>query len=315
MTHGAITVLFKKGDKSNVSLLNVAYNILAKSLVCRLSKHLPGLVERDQGAFVQGRSILNNILTVIETLEIVQIEALDMAILLLDVEKVYDKVGWTFVLTTLKKMGFRTAFCSWIKAMYTFSSSVVMINGHLSTLFQLSRSLRQWCPHAPLVFVLQLEVLLNWIRRKLDIRGLQLHNGEECRVKAFGSLDQLEEIHLSAAYPLHTQCGMGDETGGKGRRGEIPWSANQPPIGGVDTRLAAAAEHYGKARVVGNGAAFVLDREGTGGQCSVALNFVVHDHGERTGSWGGKSDQEAGGEIHMETTGTVSRGLYLQSGL
>ncbi|GBG84645.1 hypothetical protein CBR_g39021 [Chara braunii] len=98
MTHGVITLLFKKGDKSVVknwrpmSLLNVSYKILAKSLARRLSKHLPKLVENDQGAFVQRRSIFNNYVTAIETLEIVQSEGLDTAVLLLDLEKAYDKM-------------------------------------------------------------------------------------------------------------------------------------------------------------------------------------------------------------------------------
>ncbi|GBG71943.1 hypothetical protein CBR_g10880 [Chara braunii] len=185
MTHGVISVLFKKGDKAEVrnwrpiSLLNVSYKILAKALARRLSRFLPELVEKDQGAFVQGRSIFNNIVTAIETLEVVQKENLDTAILLLDLEKAYDKVGWTFVLTTLRKMGFSEGFCACIIDMYTYSTSSVMINGHLS-----ARSLRQGCPLAPLVFVLQLEVLLNRIRKHPNIRGLRLHTGEECKVKA-----------------------------------------------------------------------------------------------------------------------------------
>ncbi|GBG71179.1 hypothetical protein CBR_g8481 [Chara braunii] len=69
-------------------------------------------------------------------------------------------------------------------ALYTVSTSAVMVNGHLSEPFALSRSLRQGCSLAPLVFVLQLEVLLNRIRKHPDIRGLQLHTGEECKVKA-----------------------------------------------------------------------------------------------------------------------------------
>ncbi|GBG77122.1 hypothetical protein CBR_g23448 [Chara braunii] len=132
MTHGVITVLFKKGNKSDVSfwrpisLLNVAYKILVKSLARRLSRHLPGLVEQDQGAFVQRRSIFNNIVTTIETLEIVQTEELDMAVLSLDLDKAYDKVGWTFVLTTLKPMGFGPGFSSWIKAMYRLQSRLLL---------------------------------------------------------------------------------------------------------------------------------------------------------------------------------------------
>ncbi|GBG68398.1 hypothetical protein CBR_g2942 [Chara braunii] len=190
MSHGVISVLFKKGDKAEVrnwwsiSLLNASYKILAKSLARRLAQYLPELVEGDQGAFVRGRSIFNNIVTAIEVLEVVQSEVLDMAVLLLDLEKAYDKVGWAFVLTTLKWMGFGEGFCAWTKTLYIFSTSAIMINGHLSEPFALSRSLRQGYPLAPLVFVLQLEVLLNRLRRHPDIRGLQLHTGEECKVKA-----------------------------------------------------------------------------------------------------------------------------------
>ncbi|GBG79859.1 hypothetical protein CBR_g30124 [Chara braunii] len=99
MTHGVITVLFKKGDKAEVrnwrpiSLLNVSYKILAKSLARRLSKCLLELVEKNQGAFVQGRSIFNNIMTAIESLEVIQEENRDMAVLLLDLEKAYNKSG------------------------------------------------------------------------------------------------------------------------------------------------------------------------------------------------------------------------------
>ncbi|GBG77670.1 hypothetical protein CBR_g24116 [Chara braunii] len=189
MTQGVIALLFKKGDKTDIRnwrpiSLNVSYKILAKALAHRLAKYLPKLVEGDQGTFVQGRSIFNNIVIAIETLEVVQEKNLDMAILLLDLEKAYDKVGWTFVFTTLRRMGFGEGFCAWIKAMYTFSTSAVMVNGHMSESFALSRSLRQGCPLAPLIFVLQLEVLLNKIRKHPDIRGLQLHNGEVCKVKA-----------------------------------------------------------------------------------------------------------------------------------
>ncbi|GBG68546.1 hypothetical protein CBR_g3090 [Chara braunii] len=190
MTLGVISMLFKKGDKTEVrnwrpiSLLNVSYKILAKTLARRLGSHLPGLVEGDQGAFVQGRSIFNNIVTTLEVLEWVQSEDMNTAVLLLDLEKAYDKVGWPFVFTTLSRMGFGAPFCKWLVAMYTVSASVVMINGHLSAPFELSRSLRQGCPLALLLFVLQMEVLLNKIRRNRLIKGLTLHSGTQCKVKA-----------------------------------------------------------------------------------------------------------------------------------
>ncbi|GBG78145.1 hypothetical protein CBR_g26181 [Chara braunii] len=174
MTHGVISVLFKKGDKA------------------------------------EGRSIFNNIVTAIETLEIVQKEELDIAVLLLDLEKAYDKVGWPFVLTTLRHMGFGEGFCAWVIAMYANSTSAVMINGHISETFSISRSLRQGCPLAPLIFVLQLEVLLNRIRRHPDIRGQQLHTGEQCKAKALAddlfAVSVNTHTSLSALKSAMSEC-------------------------------------------------------------------------------------------------------------
>ncbi|GBG67274.1 hypothetical protein CBR_g88563 [Chara braunii] len=209
MTHRVITMLFKKGDKADVknwrliSLLNISYKILAKTLARRLAGHLPDLVQGDQGAFVQGRSIFNNIVTAIEVLEVVQSENVDVAVLLLDLEKAYDKVGWTFVLTTLRHMGFGPGFCKWTIAMYTCATASVAVNGHLSLPFRLTRSLRQGCPLAPLRFVLQMEVLLNRIRRHPDIRGLQLRENSACTVKALtDDLFTVCENSVSTLYAL-----------------------------------------------------------------------------------------------------------------
>ncbi|GBG86522.1 hypothetical protein CBR_g41585 [Chara braunii] len=121
-------------------------------------------------------------------------ENLDLAVLLLDMEKAYDSVGWSFVLTTLRKMGFGLGFCKWVVAMYTVATSLVQVNGHLSRHFELSRSLRQGCPLAPLLFVLQLEVPLNCIRRHPRIRGLQVARDRECRAK-----DLADDLFLISA--------------------------------------------------------------------------------------------------------------------
>ncbi|GBG77079.1 hypothetical protein CBR_g23405 [Chara braunii] len=112
MSRGIISVLFKKGDKSEIrnwrpiSVLNVSYKILAKVLARRLGRYLPDLVKEDQAAFIKGRSIFDNIVTTIETLEIIQDNQLDMAVLLIDLEKAYDRVNWSYVLSTLDWMGF-----------------------------------------------------------------------------------------------------------------------------------------------------------------------------------------------------------------
>ncbi|GBG87840.1 hypothetical protein CBR_g45996 [Chara braunii] len=99
MTRGVISLLFKKGDRSEVrnwcpiSLLNVVSKLLAKTLATRLRNRLPGLVKRDQGAFVQGRSIFEDMVTAIEALELIERDNAGVAVLLLDLEKAYNRVA------------------------------------------------------------------------------------------------------------------------------------------------------------------------------------------------------------------------------
>ncbi|GBG83099.1 hypothetical protein CBR_g36717 [Chara braunii] len=87
MTRGIISLLFKKGDRSDtrnwrpISLLNVVYKLLAKLLANRLGHYSPGLVQRDQGAFVRGRSIFENVVTAIEALELIERDELDVTVL------------------------------------------------------------------------------------------------------------------------------------------------------------------------------------------------------------------------------------------
>ncbi|GBG78001.1 hypothetical protein CBR_g25934 [Chara braunii] len=204
MTRGIITLMFKKGDKSLVknwrpiSLLNVSYKILAKSLATRLGAALPLLVGKDQGAFVKGRSIFENIVTAIEVLEVVSEEDMEMTVLLLDLEKAYNRVNWAFVMTSLKEMGFGVCFCRWVKVLYTYSTAAVMVNGKCSAEFPLSRSLRQGCPI--LLFVLQMEVLVNSIRTNMVIKGMKLSEEKECKIKALA--DDLMAVCTSKGNSL-----------------------------------------------------------------------------------------------------------------
>ncbi|GBG66019.1 hypothetical protein CBR_g54999 [Chara braunii] len=208
MCRGVITLLYKKGDKQNVrnwrpiSLLNVAYKILAKVLARRLAPILPALVGTDQGAFVKGRSIAENILVAMGALEIIGRERRQVMVAMLDLEKAYDRVNWSFVLAPLEHMNFGTGFRKWVEAMYCSSTATVLVNGKRFQEFSLSRSLKQGCPLAPLLFVTQMEILLNALRTSPRIRGLKLQEDGEVRTGAIA--DDL--LLITEATPESTQA-------------------------------------------------------------------------------------------------------------
>ncbi|GBG69768.1 hypothetical protein CBR_g4599 [Chara braunii] len=112
-------------------------------------------------------------------LEIISKERRQVMVAMLDLEKAYGRVNWSFILATLEHMNFGILFRHWISAMYCSSTASVIVNGRRSQEFILSRSLRQGCPMAPLLFVIQIEVLLNSLRAAPLVKGLQLGGGVE----------------------------------------------------------------------------------------------------------------------------------------
>jgi len=68
MTSGVITLIFKEGDRANlvnwrpITLLNVSYKVLAKTLQLRLQGLLQEVISPEQSAFLPLRYILDNVL-------------------------------------------------------------------------------------------------------------------------------------------------------------------------------------------------------------------------------------------------------------
>jgi hypothetical protein len=64
-------------------------------------------------------------------------------LLLIDFEKAFDTVEWSFIEKTLQFYGFGSSLQKWIKAFYCDISSAVTNNGHVSEFFSLGRGVRQ----------------------------------------------------------------------------------------------------------------------------------------------------------------------------
>ena len=67
----------------------------------------------------------------------------------LDIEKAFDNVDWTFILTVMQKMRFGEKWIKWIKWCISTISFSVLVNGTPTGFFQSSRGLRQGDPLSP----------------------------------------------------------------------------------------------------------------------------------------------------------------------
>ena len=77
----------------------------------------------------------------------------------LDIEKAYDHVSWSFLLTILEKIGFPNKWRKWISFCISTVRFSILINSEASGFFSSSRGLRQGDPLSPLLFILVIETL------------------------------------------------------------------------------------------------------------------------------------------------------------
>ena len=185
MRTGVVTLLEKKGkDRLEIAnwrpitLLNLDYKLLTKTLGHRLKKVLPGLIGKEQNGFVPGGSIFFSAHTIRDLLFYCKKENLDLILLALDYSKAFDSLDFEFIFKTFETFNFGDNFKKWIKILYTGGKSCISNNGNISQCFDIERSTRQGDPISPLVFILGLEILLIAIRSDENIQGIKVENNE-----------------------------------------------------------------------------------------------------------------------------------------
>ena len=176
-----IALLPKSDDRSRVqnfrpiSLLNTLYKIVAKVYANRMKPLLHNWILPSQTGFVPNRCILDYIFLAFEAIEWTLENKQALSMLLLDFEKAYDRVNWTFLKHTMTRMGFQSTWIQQVMSLNENAAAAVIVNGEQSKTFKLQRSVRQGCPLAPYLFLLTVDVLGQMLQHSAHgVKGLQL---------------------------------------------------------------------------------------------------------------------------------------------
>ena len=192
---GLITLAPKDGDnldprnKRPITLLNVDYKILAKTLSSRLASLMPDLIGSYQTCSVPGHSIHQNLWFVRDLIYYTSDRNLPCALVSLDQEKAFDRVDHHFLWKVLHKFNLHSTFITWIQTLYNGVLGKVIVNGFISDPFSINCGVRQGCPLSPLLYALFCDVLAQLFHSCNTLKGVLIPGG--CQVKCTAYADDI----------------------------------------------------------------------------------------------------------------------------
>ena len=182
----AVIKLIEKKDKDKrfiknwrpISLLNIDIKLLNKSLATKLKNVLPNIIRSDQTAYVYVRFIGQSARLLSDILEITNNLNIGGYMITMDIEKAFDSMDHSFLISTLEKLGFGASFIKWIEIILYDQESCVMNGGFSTGYFTLERGARQGDPISAYLFIIVLEIFFIMVRANNDIKGINIFNFE-----------------------------------------------------------------------------------------------------------------------------------------
>ncbi|KAK1287822.1 hypothetical protein QJS10_CPB19g00354 [Acorus calamus] len=149
-----------KHMKSNGSPGPNGFMILAS----RLQKVLPLLVSPSQTAFIKGRKISHSILLAHKLVRYLsKASGKGRAAIKIDLQKAFDSIRWPFIKEVMKGMNTSNVWIDWVMTCIQSPRFSVLINGSPFGFFESSSELRQGDHISPLLFVLSMKFLSQWL--------------------------------------------------------------------------------------------------------------------------------------------------------
>ena len=127
---------------------------------------------------MERRYIGENIRLLHDVLRYAETKILPGLLLMVDFEKAFDSVSWTFIEKALDFLNFGPDIEQWVKAFYASASTCVLVNGHYSSWFNIGRGVRQGDPLSPYLYLICAEVLSIMVRENEKIKGMNINNKE-----------------------------------------------------------------------------------------------------------------------------------------
>ncbi|XP_062108179.1 uncharacterized protein LOC133819045 [Humulus lupulus] len=183
----------KAVDYRPIACCTMIYKCISKLLCSRLASVLPSLVNQNQGAFIQGRSIAHNVMILQDILKNYRRKNTSPhCTIKIDISKAYDTVDWNFIEDLLNALNFPSRFVQLIMICIKSTSYSLLMNGRIQGGFHGAKGLRQGDPLSRLIFVL----IMDYLSRNL------LHAVQDSKFRYHPLYKSLKLINLCFADDL-----------------------------------------------------------------------------------------------------------------
>ncbi len=126
---------------------------------------------------MQNRHISNNVRLILDTLDYSEFVQYDSLIRFLDFYKTFDSLEHEFMMTALKKFGFRNFFCNSVNTLYANGNNSIKLSNGTSPRSPLKHGVLQGCPLSVYLFLLAAQ-LLNLHIKARTLKGMVIANRE-----------------------------------------------------------------------------------------------------------------------------------------
>lgn len=137
---------------------------------------LPTIIAENQSAFVEGRSIVQNILICQDLVKLYNMKKTTRSCLIkINLKKAYDSVEWGFAEKMLHALNIPPRFIKWIIICISTTQYAIALNGRVYGCIKWKRGLRLGDSISPLIFVICMEYfirIMNWVT---TLEGFSFH--------------------------------------------------------------------------------------------------------------------------------------------